>query len=207
MKKIALITLLVGLCLAMLPAQAQRYMKKDIILNAGTSFFLINLDPSNGYAEHSSIPPLTLNVEFGLSNEFALGPYIGYFGRSYKNPGFTDRFGVYSFGARGTYHAVNLLNDLFYTGLDEERIDIYATFILGYELYRWSFEDPNRDDGIKASDGGLVFGPLLGIRFYPGKNKRLAFLPRGGAVPLVMLLPALRLALSRGTAGKPCICC
>jgi hypothetical protein len=180
MKKIALLALIAGMCLMGLNAHAQRYLKKDIILNAGTSFFLINLDPAGGYSSHSSIPPLTLNAEFGLSPEFAIGPYIGYFGRNYEGPGFNDRFGVYSFGARGTYHAVNLINDLFYTNINEERVDIYATFILGYELYRWNYNNPALDNSSTVSGGGLVFGPVLGVRYYMGKKQKLGVFAEGG---------------------------
>ena len=180
MKKIALFALVVGFVLSGFSATAQRYLKKDIIINAGTSFLLINLDPINGYEKHRSIPPITVNAEFGVSNEFAVGPYIGYFGRTYENPTYKNRFAVYAFGARGTYHAVNLINDLFYTEIDEERVDIYVTALVGYELYGWNYDDNVADNNAQVEDGGFVFGPLLGVRYYLGKRQKVGIFAEGG---------------------------
>ncbi|WP_040398341.1 hypothetical protein, partial [Cesiribacter andamanensis] len=164
MKKLTTLTLFCAILMMAYGANAQ-YNRGDLTFNAGFSFGLIGY--GWGYGSHSGgFVPLTANLEYSLDDRFAIGPYVGYFSRSYKSASYTDRFSVVSFGARGTFHATPQINEWFDSSIDESKIDIYGTLLLGYEIYSWNYDDAWGNDYIyNHSSGRFILGPVLGIRY------------------------------------------
>jgi hypothetical protein len=160
MKKLAAVALFCGILMTSFSAHAQ-YNQGDLTFNAGLSFGLIGY----GYGTHSGgFPPISANLEYSLDDRFAIGPYIGYFSRSYNNSYWTG-FSVFNFGARGTFHATPQINEWFDSSIDESKIDIYGTLLLGYQVYSWKYDESWVGPGINQKSGGLVLGPVLGIRY------------------------------------------
>lgn len=169
MKSIALLTLVVGLCLTPFFANAQ-YRQGEVMVNGGISLGLLGY----GYGTHSGgFPPLTVNVEYSIDDRLAFGPFIGFFSRTYKSIGYdrvtgaryptTSGFSSFAFGARGTYHGTSLINELFDISIDEDRFDIYATGLIGYEIYSWDYDQYAMTDN---KSGRFILGPVLGGRYH-----------------------------------------
>jgi hypothetical protein len=173
MKKIfAFLFTLAVACLSSFSAQAQ-YAKGDITANVGISLGLIGYGGYGYYTGgYTGFLPLSASVEYSINDQFALGGYLGYYGRSYKydvgNSSYRDRWSITSFGVRGSYHATPLLNDLLGASMSEEKWDIYASVLLGYEVWSWSYgyEGLGGLNRSSAGSGRLDFGTIVGARYF-----------------------------------------
>ena len=170
-KVITSVCMLVVACLFSFSARAQ-YAKGDITANLGISLGVIGY---GGYGYYNGGTtgslPLSANVEYSINDQFAIGGYLGYYSRSYKytwnGNNYRDRWSITSLGVRGSYHATPLLNDLLDANMSEEKWDIYASLLLGYEVYSWKngYEGTGfvRDN---ASSGAVDFGTVIGARYF-----------------------------------------
>ena len=162
-KKMVVIACLV--CGVLSTATAQ-YEKGNITANAGFSFGLIGY----GYGYYGGARgflPITLNAEYSVNDVFAIGPYFGMYSRSYGAGDY--RFRALSFGARGTFHASEFLNDNLSMSINTEKVDIYGSVILGVETYSWKYAD-NIAEGYYSNGSRVIFGPVLGIRYLFSPN-------------------------------------
>src|SRR5688572_18211745 len=101
--------LLLGLALfAVFSQVSAQYEKGDIALNAGFTFGLIGYGYGY-YGSGSGFLPISANLEYSINDKFAVGPYVGFFSRSYGGGDF--KFTAMSFGGRGTFHASPFLNE------------------------------------------------------------------------------------------------
>lgn len=169
MKKtfVFLFTLAVA-CLSSFSARAQ-YAQGDITASAGFSFGTIGYNW--GYGGGRGFLPLSLNAEYSINDKFAIGPYLGFYSRRYDYGGFgmgayEFRFRALAFGARGTLHATGLLNDALDLGMDEEKFDLYATLLLGFETYSWDYGDFNNLTVLNDDTGRFILGPVIGVRYF-----------------------------------------
>jgi hypothetical protein len=147
------------------PASAQ-YQKGDILINAGISFGLIGYSYT-GYGSSSFALPLNASAEFSINENFGVGPYFGYFSRSYSySSTYRDKFSVMSFGGRLSFHAGNFLKENLNWNISTDKWDIYGSLFLGYENYRWKYDSDYA--GIRTSNnaGRVVIGPVLGARYF-----------------------------------------
>jgi hypothetical protein len=150
-------------------AQAQ-YEKGDLLVNPGISF--LGYGYGYGYygGGYSGLPALSASVEYNITDNIAVGGYGGFVSRSYKYSGYKDRWTNIGFGARGIFHATEVLNDALSTGIDSEKWDIYGGLSLGYELYTWSYDDNSIYKGNAYSSGAFVLGGILGTRYMFSPN-------------------------------------
>lgn len=148
------------LCGFLSTAVAQ-YEKGDIAVNAGISFGLIGYGYGY-YGGASGFLPVSVNLEYSVNDAFAIGPYVGMYSRSYGAGDY--KFRALSFGARGTFHASNFLNENLSMSINTEKVDIYAALILGIETYSWKYADYIAD-GYYSNGSRMIFGPVLGIRY------------------------------------------
>jgi hypothetical protein len=175
--KLVLIAALFITYFAAQPAKAQLYDTGDITVNAGLSLGVIGYGGYGFYGGNfSGFLPITANVEYSINDQFAVGGYAAFYSRSYSyNFGgdrFKDGFRIFSFGGRGTFHATPLLNDALDANLDEDKLDLYGTVIVGLEVTNWYY-----DNGYWGTRGAPdynrvrpILGPVLGVRymFNPG---------------------------------------
>jgi hypothetical protein len=188
-KTITLLCSMVLACLLSFNAKAQ-YSKGDVTASVGFSLGVRGAY-GHGYGfsdNYSGFLPVTANLEYNVSDVFAIGAYGGYYGRSYRysNYNYKDRFSITTFGARGTFHGTGLINKALDVNIPEQKWDLYGTLLLGYETYRVTWGDDRfRQEGYSA--GGFVPGLVFGTRYF--------FTPKFGAF----------LELGRGTYGAASI--
>lgn len=138
-------------------AQAQ-YSKGDLLINPGISFGGYYSDYVGSY---TGIPGLSANVEYNVTDNIAVGGYLGFVSRTYKGPGYKYGWTNIGFGARGVFHATEVLNDAFNGSMNSEKLDIYGGLSLGYETYTYNGDYSTYN----YSTGGLVLGGILGCRY------------------------------------------
>jgi hypothetical protein len=164
------LSILFALCLMIFFAQSAKaqYEKGDILINPGISLGVIGYNYyGSGY---SGFLPLTVNVEYSINDKFSVGGYGGYYSRSYKSIDY--RFTALSFGARGTFHASGVLNEVLDLNINEEKLDLYGTVILGVHTYSWNYGD-TRTSALYDNGTGLRLGTSIGARYF--------FTPKFGA--------------------------
>ncbi len=154
----------------LLNAQDKAYVQGDKILNAGISLGYYGY----GYlGDRSGVTlPLNASLEYGITEEISAGAYVGYARWSYRyNTGFGEGEYSWSFltvGARGSFHYTSILNELTDGDINEEKVDLYVSVLLGLE-----FRSYNDDDDLNVYDSNetvLRFGPNLGVRYLLSKN-------------------------------------
>jgi hypothetical protein len=165
------LSLLFAFCLMIFFAQSAsaQYQKGDILINPGLSLGVIGYNYyGTGY---SGFLPLTVNAEYSINDKFAIGGYGGWYSRTYKN--WDYRFTALSFGARGTFHASGVLNEVLDLNINEEKLDIYGALILGVHTYSWNYGDTRGVGSLYDNGTGLRLGTSLGVRYF--------FTPKFGA--------------------------
>jgi len=150
---------------AMAPASdgGYQFTKGTLVFNAGVSVGLIGYS-GYGYLDGTGFLPVTLSGEYSLNELIGVSGYLGFYGRSFG--GGAVKYSVVTFGGRFVFHATDLLNDKLKSRLPE-RLDLYATLILGYRIYSWSSNDGTP---IPSNTGNVTFGPALGARYMLIKN-------------------------------------
>jgi len=141
-------------------AQKKAYEQGDYIANLGVSLGYYGY----GYVGSRSggFIPITASVEKGFHEHISAGPYIGYASWKYKGVGYNYSWNFTSVGARGTFHAVSLLNESLDMGINENKIDLYGTLIAGLE-----FRSFKGDEFIEsyANETNFFIGPVLGAKY------------------------------------------
>ena len=142
-----------------------QYEKGDLAVNAGISFGLIGYGYGY-YGSGSGFLPVSFSGEYSVNERFAVGAYVGYFGRSYNSGDF--RFTALSFGARGTFHASPFLREKLDWNISE-KLDVYGSVLLGVETLSWKYRDENIS-GYYDNNSRVILGPVLGIRYFFSPN-------------------------------------
>ncbi len=181
MKKLFLLVCILSVFGLAIPAVAQ-YEKGDLLINPGVSLFGYNYGLGGYYNSYSASPALSLSVDYNLTDNISLGGYLGYQSISYKHGTYKDRRSNTGFGARGIFHATEVLNDAFSSNIDSEKWDFYGGVSLGYEIYTYRYDDNYA--GVRydysGSTGGFVAGIVLGTRYmFTPKIGAFAELGRG----------------------------
>lgn len=163
MKKIYFF-LLAGLLVFSSTAYSQNaaYREGELSINPGLSLGLIGYG-FGYYGTGGFAVPLTVNVGYGITENFSVGGYVGYMSRSYGPVGSRARLTALSLGAQGSFHASPFLNEHLDLGIDTEKWDLYAKVILGLESRFWT-----NDFGDRSYYSDRVvprFGPVLGARY------------------------------------------
>lgn len=173
------------------PVYAQRaYEPTDKILNVGISLGTYGY----GYlgTRSGGFLPITASLEKGLpdnsgkgiTDKISVGGYVGYASWNY-NYAYKFSYKYISFGAKGSFHATELLNESLDLGINADKLDLYGSLLVGMELRRFSSEWTNASYGNTAH---FRIGPVLGARYL--------FTPKVGA-----FFEGGRGALGYGTFG------
>ncbi|MEJ8757149.1 hypothetical protein WG947_09090 [Pontibacter sp. H259] len=141
-------------------AQKKAYEQGDYIANLGVSLGYY------GYgfvgSRSGGFIPVTASIEKGFHEYISAGPYVGYASWKYKGPNYNYSWNFTSVGARGTFHAVPLLNESLSTTINEEKFDLYATLIAGLEFRSFSGDNDIED---YANETNFFIGPVLGAKY------------------------------------------
>jgi hypothetical protein len=169
MKMKILIPVLLVLCIEQTFAQKRTiaqdndgfYQRGDLTLNLGLSLGAIGYGYGL-YSGASGFVPVFANLEYSLNDKFAVGPYAGFYSRSYSNGAY--KFTSVTFGARGTFHASSFLNDIG-ANINTEKLDLYASLHLGFEGTTWKYKDQTVP-GFYSNTTRFIFGPVIGARYW-----------------------------------------
>ncbi|MBU1370066.1 MAG: porin family protein [Bacteroidetes bacterium] len=106
------------------------------------------------------MPPVSLALDFGLSDKMSLGAYVGYSASKEDFSGFGANYSwKYTYiivGARGAYHF-----DLV------DQLDTYAGVLLGYNVASVTYEGSGTAP-TSPSAGGLAYAGFAGARYHFG---------------------------------------
>ncbi|MEQ9167775.1 MAG: hypothetical protein RLO12_16060 [Fulvivirga sp.] len=150
-------------------AQDKAYEKGEKVLNVGISLGYYGY----GYFGNRTGFTLPLNAafEYGITEQISVGPYVGYARWAYEyNVGAGNTEYSWSFlaaGARGSFHYTEILNELTDGDINEEKVDLYVSLLIGLEFR--SYKD---DSGFDYYDNDTAFrlGANLGVRYLLSKN-------------------------------------
>jgi hypothetical protein len=143
--------------------QAQLFSKDQRFINAG-----IGLGSAYYYSgSTTTIPPVHASYEVGVTDKIGVGGLIGYTASGINenflgNGAYSWQFSYLVLGARGAYHFLN-----------NDKADVYAGLMLGYNVARAKFQTSDPDirelynEGTirNVSAGGFTFGAYVGGRY------------------------------------------
>lgn len=184
MKKLLLI-----LCVSFLwmanPSTSQAqvgYEKGHTYLDLGVGFpryTIGNYWGGYGY-NYYTLPYFRANFEIGFSDIFSGGAFGGYSHYGWKwaeTAGkYNDRYTNWSAGGRFTFHIWNFLNNNLELGLGVEKLDIYASLMMGATIVTHSDVTPAKRT--TTSSGRFFIGATVGGKYYFTNN--LAIFLEGG---------------------------
>ena len=106
------------------------------------------------------LPPVSLALDFGISDNLSLGAYLGYSASTDEFAGFGTSYSwKYTYlivGARGAYHF-----DLM------DKLDTYAGVMLGYNVASVKYDGPGAAPA-SPSAGGIAYSGFAGARYHFG---------------------------------------
>lgn len=146
------------------PNNQTAFHKGNVLVDAGISIGLF--DYGFGARHAAGFPiPLTAAVEYGLSDVIGIGPYAGYLHQSIDDPSYSSSFTTMAFGGQAVLHLSTFLNEQMELGVDEEKVDLYAKAIVGYERYGQRINGQRIERQFLAESGKSVFGAVVGARY------------------------------------------
>ncbi len=155
---------------------AQAFEKGDVMISPGIGLGVYGVGYSVGFAV-----PVVLNFDIGVHDYVSVGAYGGFWTRKW-NYAFNDdyRFTSSHFGARASFHFWQLIDDKVSSDLKSDKLDIYVTPWLGYNL---------RTSKYVGSGSATVFnygnrfqgGAQVGVRYFVSKN--IGFFGEWGGTP------------------------
>ena len=171
MKKIILLvlTMFVVSTINNLSAQSFNKGQTDINIGIGLGNTIITSGATN------VLPPLSLSVEYGITDDISVGGYFGITGASYSYSGWencgkgsdqyyidTYKWSFYIIGARGAYHFGHFIK--------VDKLDVYAGLMLGDDIAHFSYSTTSTcSDHIgfisSSTYGGFVFSIYAGARY------------------------------------------
>lgn len=177
MKKYLLV-LLIFITPILSKAQGKAYEEGDKIANLGISLGYFGYGYFGDRTGFSI--PINASLEYGITEEISVGPYIGYARWNYEYfNGLNDTEYSWTFvsaGARGSFHLTPLINEWGDGDIDEEKFDLYVSAILGLEFR--SYKDDFGGNDYYNNETVLRFGPNLGMRYLFTEN--FGFYVEGG---------------------------
>lgn len=134
---------------------AQGYKEGNKTLNLGVGFGMTGLEGD------ATLPPLSVGMQFGLTDKISIGGLVGYSGSSYKFGGFGTsyewKYSYITIGARGEYHFLEPASN----------IDAYGGLTLGYQVL--SVTEPSNlpayFGGYSTKASALIYGFHVGGRY------------------------------------------
>jgi hypothetical protein len=140
------------------------YNKADKIAQVG-----IGVGGLGGFYGTSSIPVISVGLDFGIEDYISVGGVAGYTSSKYDglfgfaNATYRWKYTYFTLGARGSYHFLQIPN---------EKFDVYAGLGLGYNIVSSSYDGPAANKVLVAAASGsyLFFAVHAGGRYYFSKN-------------------------------------
>ena len=108
--------------------------------------------------------PVSISGEYAISDLIGIGPFVG-FARYGYNSGFSSyNWTFINFGARGDFHYLPLLNELLDNESSSDKLDLYATVMLGFQTA--SFSSDAGSPLVGGFGNRATLGLAAGGRYY-----------------------------------------
>ncbi|MEO0471557.1 MAG: hypothetical protein AAF206_18145 [Bacteroidota bacterium] len=120
---------------------AQRFQPGQLTISPGV------MVGGLGFYGGGSGLPLSVSGEYAVSDLIGVGPFVGFARYGYSTGFSSYNWTFINFGARGDLHYLRLLNELLDKEATSDKLDLYATLMLGFQT---------------ASFSGDAGSPLLG---------------------------------------------
>ena len=153
-------------------AQNKEFKKgqHDVSIGIGFITALFNID---GYTMKTKTPPLSLSYEYGITDEFSIGAFIG----SAKQDAYTTLInlntGVVFYGKEGTLtHTLVGCRGLYHIPL-YQKIDTYIGAMIGYNAVSEDYAADNIYAGQTDKTGTLAYSFLAGGRYRLSQHTRI----------------------------------
>ncbi|MGB3585231.1 MAG: hypothetical protein WBA23_01765 [Tunicatimonas sp.] len=104
---------------------------------------------------------LNASYEIGFHEYFSAGVYGGIGRYGIGNGWSSTAIGA---GIRGSFHYVALANEALDLGLNEDKLDLYITVVLGAEVISYNIDNRDFQDSF-GNRTGVDFGTILGGRY------------------------------------------
>jgi hypothetical protein len=155
--------------------QAQAFQKGDVMLSPGVGLGTYGIGYGVGFAV-----PVVLNADFGVHDYVSVGVYGGFWTKKWDYAfGDNYRFSSTHFGARASFHFWQLIDKHANADLKADKLDIYFTPWLGYNLRSAKYQG----SGFGSLGFGNRFqgGAQIGVRYFINKN--VGFFGEWGGTP------------------------
>lgn len=142
------------------------FQKGDVMLSPGIGAGVYgNSIIGLGYAL-----PVVFNADFGVHDYVSVGGYVGF----WTSKSGSTRYSSTHVGARGSFHFWQLIDDKVDADLKGDKLDLYATIWLGYNL-----RNPNNSNIL--FDNRLQGGSQIGVRYFI--SNKFGFFAEVGGTP------------------------
>jgi hypothetical protein len=158
MKQFLTVLLVAMAILSVVPAsssaQITKLQKGDKIVSAGVGFGM------PGFYGGASLPPISVNFEYGLEPKIGIGGIVAYSGSSEDWGWGSVSYKYIVIAARGQYHFWD----------DGKNLDAYGGAELGYTIVSSSANTKVKDDPLfrawSAGGGYMMFGIFVGGKYH-----------------------------------------
>lgn len=153
---------------------AQAFEKGDVMLSPGIGLGVYGV----GFGLGGFALPVVFNADFGVHDYVSVGAYGGFWTRRW-NGGFGgngDRLSSIHVGARASFHFWQLIDDKVDADLVSDKLDIYFTPWLGYNI-----RTGNGGFGVFGFGNRVQGGAQLGARYF--LNDHIGFFGEWGGTP------------------------
>ena len=159
-------------------ANAQAFKKGDVMLSPGAGLGVHGIGYGVGFAI-----PVVLNLDIGVHDYVSVGAYGGFWTKKWRYS-FAEnyRFSSAHFGARASFHWWQLVDDKVSADLKSDKLDIYVTPWLGYNLRTAKWVDGNGSTSNNVSWGNrFQGGAQIGVRYFVSEH--FGFFGEWGGTP------------------------
>ncbi|MEM7373562.1 MAG: hypothetical protein AAF587_33365 [Bacteroidota bacterium] len=113
--------------------------------------------------------PLGASAGYAFHEMFDAGPFIGIARYTYGPVGSQYRWNFVSFGARGDFHYLPLLEEFLEVDLSSEELDLYVGVLAGFQIAGFSSNDVVLGPTLNFSNRA-TYGLAVGGRYYFADN-------------------------------------
>ncbi|MCB0835268.1 MAG: outer membrane beta-barrel protein [Bacteroidetes bacterium] len=174
-ERILFILSLLVLCWPTEQTVAQNHSSGDFLISAGVA--------TGGYRRYGNYTnfsiPAVISAEYGINDELSAGPFITYSRFKYGGiVSYAYAWHVIDVGGRVSYRFIPLLEQILEQDINIPKLDVYASFMIGYENVVYSSKEGPKPAGATTLKNRVRLGPALGARYYLRDNIAL-FLETG----------------------------
>ncbi|WMJ72598.1 hypothetical protein RCC89_05400 [Cytophagaceae bacterium ABcell3] len=140
----------------------QAFQRNDILISPGVSFAYFRGESFDHSREHGSLPPASINVDYGITDFLSAGILGGWNQRLYTHIPTDQEYAIDNiiFGVRSSFHYLHLLEKLHDSNLHSDRLDLYISISGAYRTRDVTVID------LEEEPSPYLIGATAGARYY-----------------------------------------